>query len=332
MAEKMMLTNKKEKKAIASLPTIDAKSKIPKAVCEGNLPIAGMEITCAVLEDGTRLLSRRQILFALGKSKQSGPKGYGNAVMPSYLSAQNIQTYISEDLRNVVGNYIEYQPRKGGRTAYGIKADFLPLVCEVYLKAWGEDALLKSQLSIAKRCQILQSGFARVGIAALIDEATGYQDARAQKALADILNQYLADEIQKWTRTFPLEFYREMYRLHPGWKWEELENGKKPRTPQIVGRYTDNFVYTRLAPGVLKELRRRNPHRSVRHHQLFNPENGHPKLKEHISGVITVMKVSDSWEQLKRNMDKAFPVQWQEGTLFYTPQKTRLTRKKQIPS
>ena len=297
----------------------EKKKSVIKAVCEGKLPIAGMELTCAVLEDGTRVLSRRQTLFALGKSKATG--GAKRHDLPAYLQAKNIRPYIGDELREAAINYIEYQPKTGGRTAYGINADFLPLVCEVYLTARDENALTKKQNPIAVRCRILQNGFARVGIAALIDEATGYQNVRAKDALSKILERYLAKEAQKWTRTFPLEFYREMYRLHPGWEWVELENGKKPRTPQVVGKYTDDFVYKRIAPGVLKELKSRNWQRKVRHHQWFNPENGHPRLREHIQRVITIMEVSDSWDQLIKNLDKVVPLQWQEGTLFYAPQK-----------
>ena len=218
--------------------------KLPKTVREGELHIAGKVIPCAVLDDGTRVLSQRQTLFALGRSKQSGVR-HGD-VTSSLLSSQNIQPYISKELRNAIENLIIYQP-KTGRPANGLKVDFLPMICEAYITARQEDALLKGQMHIAKACQALQNGFARVGIVALVDEATGYQDIRATKTLAEILNRYLAKEIQKWTMTFPLEFYREIYRLRTDWEWEELENGKKPRTPSVVGKYTDDFVYQRLA-------------------------------------------------------------------------------------
>ena len=56
-----------------------------------------------------------------------------------------------------------------------------------------------------------------VGIIALVDEATGYQDVRAQRALAEILEEFIAKELQPWTKTFPYEFYtRDNARLK-GW-------------------------------------------------------------------------------------------------------------------
>ena len=49
------------------------------------------------------------------------------------------------------------------------------------------------------------------------------------------------------------------------------------KRPQVVAKYTNDFVYERLAPGVLDELRNRNPmlpsgYRRHKHTQWFNPE------------------------------------------------------------
>ena len=288
-----------------------------KAVCEGILKIGNKEIPCAVLENGERVLSQRQTLETLGRSSmRGGTPSRAHGVM-SILSAQGLQPYISEEIKAEADNIIDYQPPTGGR-AYGFPARILPMICEVYLNAKEAGALASNQEAIARRCLALQNGLARVGITALIDEATGYENLRAKNALAEILETYLAKESQKWHLTFPLDFYKEIYRLR-GWPWEELKIGIKPRTPSVVGHFTDNFVYKRLAPGVLEELRKRNPERTVRHHQWFDPQTGHPKLIAHISGVIATMKLSDSWEECERNMDRVYPMHWKEGELFYTP-------------
>jgi hypothetical protein len=56
---------------------------------------------------------------------------------------------------------------------------------------------------LAKQCEVLVRGFARVGIIALVDEATGFQRDRATNALAKILEKFIASELQPWVRTFP---------------------------------------------------------------------------------------------------------------------------------
>lgn len=297
--------------------TKPSKPNFPKSICEAPLVIGDNEIPCAVLDTDVRVFSRRK-LFSIMKLSSGG--GKNNEVnLPRFLQASNLTPYISKELMSM--GFIEYSP-KSGRTAYGIKAEFLPMMCEVFINAAADGVLKKHQQPIATICRILQNGFAKVGIIALIDEATGYQDIRARDSLAKILNLYLSKEIHKWTKTFPIDFYREIYRLK-GWEWKELKNGKKPPTPWIVGRYTDDWVYKRIAPGVREELREKNSNRKVKHHQLFNLEEGYPRLRDHIAGVTAIMKVSDSLEECKRNINKAFPLKWKKGDLFYMKKDTK---------
>ena len=154
-----------------------------------------------------------------------------------------------------------------------------------------------------------------MGIIALVDEATGYERIREERALAKVLEAFLDDEIHKWTKTFELSFYLEISRLKG---WGSVVSVKRP---QVLGHYTNDFVYDRIAPGVLVELRERNPvmpqgWRKNRHHQWFTPEFGHPKLRMHIEGVTALMRAAGSWESFKRALDRAYPKQ---GTQFPMP-------------
>ena len=107
----------------------------------------------------------------------------------------------------------------------------------MYLAARNSKALLPSQEHIAKRCEILIRGLATVGVIALVDEATGYQRIREERALATILEKFIAKELQAWTRTFDIEFYRQICRLK---RWPNLYSIKRP---QVVAHYTNDFVY-----------------------------------------------------------------------------------------
>ena len=179
-------------------------------------------------------------------------------------------------------------------------------LCKVVLEARASRALRKQQEHLAERAETLIRGLATVGIIALVDEATGYQDIRARRALATILENFIAEELQPWTRTFPYEFYERLYKLR-GW---DGPDGHK-RTHQ-VGRDTNDLVYERLAPGVLAELQRLNPTQSTggrrkRHHQWFTPEFGHPKLKEHLAGVMALMRAAANWGAFRRSLQRAYP-------------------------
>ena len=80
----------------------------------------------------------------------------------------------------------------------------------------------------------------------------------------------------------------------------------------MIGHYTNDFVYSRLAPGVLEELRRLSPKtpKGYCRHKLFQwfiPDLGHPKFKEHLAAVTALMRAAPNWEAFKRSLVRAFP-------------------------
>jgi hypothetical protein len=267
--------------------------------------ILDKEIQCFVLEDETRVVTRASVLRAIGRApKAKGGRKYDEEFkLPVFLTANNLKPFISKELEeNSKPVLFEYQ----GKSAIGHRADLLPQICEVFLDAQEAGALRENQSHIAKACKVLHRGFAKLGIIGLVDEATGYQAMRDERALATILEKYITKELQQWTRTFDIEFYKQIFRLK-GWK---APAGVK--RPGVIGRYTNDLVYERLAPGVLDELRKKNPmlpqgYRRNKHHQWFTPEHGHPKLREHLAAVIALMKSSSEWAHFQRLMNRIFP-------------------------
>ena len=187
----------------------------------------------------------------------------------------------------------------------------IPAVCEVYLRGREKKVLTGQQLRIAQQCEVLLRGLANVAIIALVDEATGYQDDRDRRALAKILEAFVAKELRRWIQTFPADYYREMYRLR-GLTYPPAGN----RMPQYFGKLTNDVVYARLAPGVLEELRRTIPRddkgRLKAHlHRKLTEDVGHPKLLQHLGAVVAVMKMTDDrdWSSFMRQLDKHYPRQ-----------------------
>lgn len=292
------------------MPTQEAEKVIPKATHSGQLVIGDLTIGCAVLPDGTRVLSQREFGRALGRSfggrdwRKQEDSAAGK--VPFFLSSKSINPFISNDLLMLVQSPIEYRTNSGGK-AHGIPATALPMICDVWLKAREADALrTDSQLASAQKAEILVRGLAQVGVVALVDEATGYQEVRDRLALQEILDKYLRKELAAWAKRFPDEFYKEIFRLR-NWNWSHL------RRPGVVAAYTKDIVYARLAPGILDELERKNPknekgNRPSKHHQWLSEEVGHPALAKHIEHVLLLMRVSDSWEAFRINLERAFPL------------------------
>jgi len=279
----------------------------PVATHAGTLEIAGRKIACAVLADGTRVLSQETFLSAIGRS----PKGKGGQIvaspdgLPPFLAAENLRPFISNELRQATLPAV-YRSL-AGNNAYGYDAMLLPMVCEVYLNAKDAGKTTRQQEHIVRACDLLTRGLARVGIIALVDEATGYQAIRDREALQAILDAYLRKELAAWAKRFPDEFYQQIFRLR-GWAWK----GMKVNRPQVVAKYTNDLVYERLAPGILKELEERNPkmprgERQSRHHQWLTEDVGHPALAQHLYGLIGFMRASDDWSQFYRLVQRAYP-------------------------
>ena len=270
------------------------------------LRIGNVEIPCFVLEDGRRVLIQTGVINALGMS-HGGSYSKGGDRLARFAGQNRLSSFISNDLIERTANPIRFRTARGG-LAYGYEATILADLCEVVLAAREAGVLQKQQQHIVQQCEYLIRGFARVGIIALVDEATGYQEERDRDELHKILEAYLSEERLAWAKRFPDEFYKHIYRLK-GWKWPPVSRAKPP----VLGHITNDIVYDRLPPGVLSELKRRNPvhektkRRKWKHHQFLSTDLGQPDLRDHLLQAIAILRISKSWEAFKRNLEDAFP-------------------------
>lgn len=281
----------------------------PKKAISGSadrpLMIGDVAIECYVLEDGTRVITQAAMLTALGRSRRVNIKPGDDVSLPPILRARALREFISDELIADAQPIPFILPTNG--RANGYRADVLPQVCEVWLAARAGGSLARNQAEIARSAEIIVRGLARVGIIALIDEATGYQDIRARDALAKILEAWVAAELQPWVKTFEVDFYKEMFRLR-GLAFDPNSVSR----PGYFGHLTNDVVYKRVAPGVFGEIKAQRAKdekkRKGRFHQQLTQEVGHPKLREHIASVTTVMKLSDNWTDFKGKLDRVHPI------------------------
>jgi hypothetical protein len=291
------------------------KKPVPGATHIGELRIGDAVLPCAVLADGTRVLNQAGFLRAIGRARS--PKA-GTGVLstvdelPFFLQAEVLKPFISEELREST-KPIFYETRTGN--AVGYNAELLPRVCNAYLKFRDQSLKNSGRIPVRYRhiidaCDMLVRGLAEVGIVALVDEATGYQDDRAKNALAKILEAFIAKELRKWVSTFPIDYYKELFRLR-GWRFPDLPADQRKR-PILVGKLTNDVVYDRLAPGVRQELQRLTPRdeKGRLKHKLFQrltEDTGNPRLREHLASVVALMKAADDWEHFMRMINRSLP-------------------------
>src|SRR4029077_8021197 len=167
-----------------------------KAEYEGDLVLREVKLPSAVLNDGTRVLRQREFLLGMGRNQDfHGSQDDNNIILvklPVFLTAQNLEPFITKEMRQRAIP-LEYRTKQGEKT-WGYDATLLADVCDVYLDAQEAGVLRENQQHIAKRCLTLSRGFMRIGIIALVDEATGYQRARSIGELREKLAQLIMEE------------------------------------------------------------------------------------------------------------------------------------------
>lgn len=304
-----------ERSSIAASAAAARWSKdLPVATHMGELVIADRRIACAVLADGRRVLTQETFLTAVGRARKAkGGTGSESGGMPPFVAAANLQPFVSDEVRQLAMP-IPFRLERGGR-AWGYEARLLPLVCEVYLQARDADKDLPSQKGIVATCDLLMRGLAAVGIIALVDEATGFQQERAKDELQRILSAYIAPELLPWTKRFPDEFFEQVYRLY-GWNYRP---GSVKR-PAYVGHFINKYIYEQLPDGVLAKLREVNPtddsgRRRHKHHQHLSADTGNPHLDRQVVAATTLMRVADSKSHFDDLFERAYPPAVRQGRL-----------------
>lgn len=243
-----------------------------------------------------------------------GLKGAGSTALVRNLGTNWIKPYLSEGLVE----WMEEVKKKDIQKVSGVRGrEFVPFdgelfvdLCKAYINAQKDRVFDKmttgNQSEIAEKLLSIMSAFAKVGIVALIDEVTGYQEEREKDDLQRLLAAYVREEYLPWTRKFPESFYIELFRLKG---WEYRGNAKSP----LVGKLTNKLVYEMLPENVLDELQKRNPqvessrskvYRKHKHHQFLTEGTGVEHLDKHLISVITLMQVCDTWEQFEELFGK----------------------------
>ncbi len=280
---------------------------LPKAThgsLDHPLQIGDIKIPCYVLEDGTRVLSQRGLIAGLGMSR--GNAAGGGDRMVSFLDSKGLKPFVSGDLASAIKAPVRFLSGSGASVVtFGYPATVLADICEAVLAARQNGELNYQQFHIAEQCEVLVRGFARVGIIALVDEATGYQKDRSKDALAQILEAFVAKELQPYVKTFPADYYEQLFRLR-GLPYPP-ENAKY--RPQYFGLLTNDIVYKRLAPGLLAELKKENSKSEKKSHlhRRLTPDTGHPKLREHLVSAVTIMKLSKDYQDFIEKLNSIHP-------------------------
>jgi len=287
----------------------EAAVDLPVATHQGKMALGGLELDCYVLEDGRRVFHKR------GMAKALGMKSGGGNVFLRAMQRKSLGSELGADLLEKIESPINFKPLTRD-LGHGYEASVLVEICKAVVRADELGRLTSSQQGLVAQARVILQALAKVGVVALIDEATGYQTERSPDALRILVQQYIEEEKREWEKQFPDSYYDELNRLYGSQLYTKTGKGTVIQNrPQHFAKFTRSYVYHPLENGaVLEELDRINPKidkrgtRRARFHQHLSEGYGIEKLKRQVQEVMTLMAVSDSVGQFKRLFFKRFPM------------------------
>ncbi|MFZ3182512.1 MAG: P63C domain-containing protein [Methylocystis silviterrae] len=283
---------------------VDPDTGLPLARSEGTLPIGDVSIDVYVLWDRRRLVAKRAMARALGLKSEGG-----NAFLKT-LSGKTIGSAIPESLWEKINNPVVFKPLVGD-PAHGYEASVLIEVCDALIGA--RDDLAPAQKFLARQAEIIVRAAAKIGIIALIDEATGFVEDKRKEEYRELWRDFIRDEFRQWEGAeFPDDVFDLIYKLYGLKRF----NPKSTKHPKFFGKIIRKYIWVPLANSngaILEQLDEKNPviyadgGRRYKLFQFLSDEVGLPALKQHIWQVVGIGRSVKTKDQFDRAFYAAFP-------------------------
>jgi hypothetical protein len=184
----------------------------------GTLEMLGHKLKCFNLEDGSRYFASNSIQVVLKMVREGEQKERGTN-LGKFLNQKSLKPFVDKQkcIRTFEPTVFYYK----GVKINGYEATTLVDVCNIYL-ALEKGAinqgkkLTKGQTIIANESRLALGAIAKVGLFALIDEATGYQYERERFALQKIFKLLVLEDgiFSEVKKMFPLDYYKELFEVY----------------------------------------------------------------------------------------------------------------------
>jgi hypothetical protein len=278
----------------------------PFAKHRGTIDLNGNPVDVYVLDTDQRVISLRAAVKVL--------TGIDGGILEDYIGVKALKDFVNSDL--VLEETIDFYIPGTGFRGRGITAEQFEGILSGYVRALQAGALKTDrQKEIAVTCAILATSFLKLGIVALIDEATGYQDERAADALEIKFKAYVADELRAWEKTFPDELW-EMFGRLTNWK------GPLHKRPKWWGHLVNELIYEAMDPDIAKYLKENKPKpfHGQNYHQWLTEDVGLKALIPHIYKVIGMGENCTAIRELRDRVAERYGRQPVQMTM-YLPKK-----------
>lgn len=250
-----------------------------------------------------RLISMSSFFKIVGVSPRA------NGVIDSFVKLLNHpgvrssrSDAILEKLRH--GSIVKDGRREEMFVDYRIVTDF----CRLMLFLRRTKRISGAYLDYAANCEQFMLGLAEVGLAAMIDEATGYDKIKQKNEYQELFKEFIREEHSNWVKEFPNEFFDQLYRVYHCEK-------KGQNHPSFFAHVITKYVYWPLADShgaILEQLKDKDPivsrnGRRYKLHQFLSDEIGKSALRMHIGSVVTLLTLSADKGAFQRNFKKRYP-------------------------
>lgn len=277
--------------------------EVPRAVViESDLYIGDTLLTCSVLNDGRRVIKDTSLFKALNRKRKGETRIEG---FPPIIGSKSLATLLTEKYPHYLESIMPFEVAQfNGKTGKWYDANTIPMICDLYMEAEQEGLITTNQEHVLAQAKILLRSLARVGITALIDEATNYQDVRGKDELQVLLEQFISEELRPYSKEFDREYFEQLFRLY-----NVPYDPTSQKRPRYFAKFTKKYVYDLLPPNVWEKLDSMNPSiynsdkdrwdRKHRLHQYLSEDNGLKFLRGHLDSLIPVMKLSTDIDDFK---------------------------------
>lgn len=288
-----------------------------KAVRMAKMPLGTWEnIECHHLDNGLRVITQRSFAEIIGFMRGGKDLGYRIA---HYLDSPVLKSNKINVLSLVIKNPIVFK-MMSGPVAFGYEATTLIDYCKAILHARSLGQMDKEHARrYALQCEAFVVGCAKVGIIAMIDEATGYIADKDKDEYITKFKEFIREEMRGWEQEFPNRFFDVIYKLY-GIKRTGSNH------PQFFGKFIRRYVYAPLANSsgaVLDYLDEKNPvvsaigGRRYKMHQFLTDEIGLPALRMHLWQVIGIGNSVRSKGAFDAAFFRAFPREGEQDTFEF---------------
>lgn len=259
----------------------------------GRISIGGVDVNFYVLDDGSRIADMEAAKKGLGLSAER------------LLRIPGVPDTLPSSVLAHAKKQLVFRENETAQPKPCVLAEVIVHLCAATLSVRRANGLANDDLMYGNFAEMLLADVATKAARVFVDAITGSvmpKDSDPGDAMMSTIT-------QPYFRTYPDEFYDELYRLRG--------LGAVPnygKHPSYFGNLTNNIIYKRFAPGVLAALKDNSPRSegTGKHRrklfQMLSPDKQTELQEDYLPTVIEIMKSCDTFDEFIGKLDERFPI------------------------